>query len=118
WQDVIFRPAVVQNYQLSASGGKEGLEYYVSGGYFDQDGIIEGSDFKKFNLRSNIDAYLTKKLKLGVSIAGSHSWGNFARAEGHLGQRGLIAAALASSPALPVYDENGNYTSELLDPLG
>ncbi|AGA76690.1 TonB-linked outer membrane protein, SusC/RagA family [Echinicola vietnamensis DSM 17526] len=118
WQDVIFRPSVVQSYQLSASGGKEGVDYYVSGGYFNQEGIIKGSDFKKFNLRSNIDAYLTKRLKLGISIAGSHSWGKFARAEGHLGQRGLISAALASSPALSVYDKNGNYTSELLDPLG
>ncbi|WP_276499485.1 SusC/RagA family TonB-linked outer membrane protein [Pontibacter litorisediminis] len=118
WQDVIFRPAAIQNYQLSASGGKEDLTYYIGGGYFDQDGIIEGSDFKKFNLRTNLDVDLTKRLRLGVSVAGSHSWGDFARAEGHLGQRGLISAALASSPALPIYDAEGNYSSELLDPLG
>ncbi|TXK26755.1 SusC/RagA family TonB-linked outer membrane protein, partial [Pontibacter qinzhouensis] len=118
WQDVIFRPAAMQNYQLSVSGGANDINYYVGGGYFDQEGIIEGSNFKKFNLRTNVDAYLTKRLKIGVSVAGSHSFGDFARAEGHLGQRGLISAALANSPALPIYTENGQYSSELLDPLG
>ncbi|MFT2008288.1 TonB-dependent receptor [Pontibacter sp. 13R65] len=118
WQDVIFRPAALQNYQLSVSGGANDISYYVGGGYFDQEGIIEGSNFKKFNLRTNVDAYLSKKLKIGVSVAGSHSYGDFARAEGHLGQRGLISAALASSPALPIYNETGGYSSELLDPLG
>lgn len=118
WQDVIFRPASIQNYQLSASGGANNSTYYVGAGYLDQEGIIEGSNFKKFNLRSNIDVDLNKRVRLGVSVAGSHSYGDFARAEGHLGQRGLISAALASSPALPVYEENGDYTSELLDPLG
>ncbi|QCR21309.1 TonB-dependent receptor [Pontibacter sp. SGAir0037] len=118
WQDVIFRPAALQNYQLSVSGGANDINYYVGGGYFDQEGIIEGSNFKRFNLRTNIDAYLSKRLKLGVSVAGSHSYGDFARAEGHLGQRGLISAALASSPALPLYNEDGSYSSELLDPLG
>jgi len=118
WQDVIFRPASLQNYQLSISGGANDINYYVGGGYFDQEGIVEGSDFKKFNLRTNVDAYLSKRLKLGVSVAGSHSYGDFARAEGHLGQRGLISAALASSPALSPYDANNNLSSELLDPIG
>lgn len=118
WQDVIFRPAAIQNYQLSASGGGGDISYYVGAGYFQQEGIIERSDFNKFNFRSNIDAHLNPRLKLGVSVAGSHAYGNFARADGHLGQRGLISAALASSPALPLYNPDGSYSSELLDPLG
>ncbi|WP_229312028.1 SusC/RagA family TonB-linked outer membrane protein [Larkinella punicea] len=118
WQDVIFRPATVQNYQLSASGGTNDINYYVSGGYFDQEGIIIGSNLKKFTLRTNIDAQLTKRLKLGASFAGSYSYGNFARAEGTVGQRGLLAATLSSSPLAPIYDKNGNPYSELVDPMG
>ncbi|OIN55940.1 SusC/RagA family TonB-linked outer membrane protein [Arsenicibacter rosenii] len=118
WQDVIFRQGIVQNYQLSASGTSRDVGYYVSGGFFDQKGIIIGSDFKKFTLRTNIDAHLTDKLKLGASFSGAHSYGNFARAEGHLQYRGLISAALASDPTIPVYNADGTPYSEFSSPTG
>lgn len=118
WQDLIFRKALVQNYQLSVNGGNKDLGYYLSGGYFNQDGIIIGSDFKKFNLRSNIDARLNDKLKVGMSFSGSYSWGNFARAEGDLQFRGLIINAVARDPSMPIYDANGDYYSEFSNPTG
>ncbi|MFD1143739.1 SusC/RagA family TonB-linked outer membrane protein [Larkinella insperata] len=118
WQDVIFQTGLVQNYQLSASGTSRDVGYYVSGGFYDQKGIIIGSDFKKFTLRTNIDAQLTQRLKLGASFSGAHSYGDFARAEGHLQHRGLISAALASDPTIPIYDANGNFYSEFSDPTG
>src|SRR5699024_7750579 len=49
WQDVIFRLATVQNYQVSATGGTENIKYMVSLGFFDQKGIVIGSDFQRFN---------------------------------------------------------------------
>ena len=118
WQDLIFRKAMVQNYQVSANGGNGDVSYYLSGGYFDQEGIIIGSDFKKFNVRSNIDARLSKRLKAGLSFSGSYSYGNFARAEGDLQYRGLIINALARDPSIPVYDANGDYYSEFSNPQG
>lgn len=118
WQDVIFKQALSQNYQLSATGNKEGMNYAVSGGYLDQDGIIIGSAFQKFNIRANLDVDINPKLKIGTSFAGTHSFGDFARAEGDLQHRGLIAVALGSDPTIPVYGENGEYYSEFSDPLG
>lgn len=118
WQDLIFRKALVQNYQLSATGNKNGAMYFVSAGYMDQDGIIIGSNYKKFNMRTNLDVNLTTKLKLGVSFAGTHAYGDFARAEGHLQYRGLISAATASDPTIPVYDDQGGYYSEFSSPTG
>ncbi len=118
WQDQIFRTAPLQNYQLSTTGGGESVDYMVSLGYYNQQGIIKKSDFNKYNMRSNIDIKLSNRLSLGVSLAGSYTHGNFARAEGHLGTRGLIAAALANSPAMSIYQADGSYSSELLDPLG
>lgn len=118
WQDLIFRNALVQNYQLSANGGSKDVSYFLSGGFFNQDGIIIGSDFKKFNLRSNIDARISEKLKVGVSFSGSYSWGNFARAEGDLQFRGLIINAVARDPSIPIYDANGDYYSEFSNPQG
>lgn len=118
WQDLIFRKGVVQNYQLSTTGTAKDVSYFVSGGYFKQDGIIIGSNFNRFTLRTNLDAQLTPRLKLGASFAGTHSYGDFARAEGHLQFRGLIATATASDPTIPVYDANGNLYSEFSSPTG
>ena len=118
WQDVIFRKGMVQNYQLSTSGTAKDVSYYVSGGFFTNKGIIIGSDFNKFTLRTNIDAHLTDKLKIGASFSGAHSYGNFARAEGHLQYRGLISAALASDPTIPVYNADGTPYSEFSSPTG
>ncbi|GAB3908548.1 TonB-dependent receptor [Larkinella knui] len=118
WQDVIFQQGLVQNYQLSASGTSKDVGYYVSGGFFDQKGIVIGSNFKKFTLRTNIDAQLTEKLKIGASFSGAHSYGDFARAEGHLQYRGLISAALASDPTIPVYNPDGTPYSEFSSPTG
>lgn len=118
WQDVIFNRALIQNYQLSATGNKEGMNYAISGGYLNQDGIVIGSAFEKFNLRANLDVDISPKLKIGTSFAGTHSFGDFARAEGDLQHRGLIAVALGGDPTIPVYDEQGNYYSEFADPLG
>lgn len=118
WQDVIFRKAMVQNYQLAASGGSRDVKYYVSGNYFNQEGIIIGSDFKKFGLRTNIDARISDRIKFGGSFNSSYSYGNFARAEGHLQHRGLISTALASDPTIPLYDTDGNFYSEFSLPEG
>ena len=118
WQDAIFRLATVQNYQLSATGGTENIKYMVSLGFFDQDGIVIGSDYQRFNIRSNIDAQLTKHLKFGSNIAASYGYGDFARTEGVLGQRGMIQCALGMNPLLPIYAEDRSYNSEFGDPMG
>lgn len=118
WQDVIFRLASVQNYQVSATGGTENIKYMVSLGFFDQKGIVIGSDFQRFNVRSNIEAQLTRRLKFGTNLAGSYGYGDFARTEGHLGLRGMIQCALALNPGMPVYAEDGSYNSEFDDPMG
>lgn len=118
WQDVIFRKSLVQNHELSATGGSKNVKYYLSGSYLDQEGIILGSDFKRYSLRSNIDAQLSSRIKITSAINASYAYGDFARAQGHLGERGLISSALASDPTIPIYGPNGNLYSEFSDPLG
>ncbi|GAB2955092.1 hypothetical protein GCM10027048_20930 [Hymenobacter coalescens] len=67
WQDLIFRRAKIQNYSLSATGGSDKARYALSGGYFQQDGTIIGSNFERFTLRANGDLQLGRMLKLGTS---------------------------------------------------
>jgi len=121
WQDVIFQVAPVQNYQISANTGNDKMKFYLSGGYFNQQGVIRTSEFQRFNLRSNIDAQLTDKLTIGTSLTGSHGFGRYPNTEGHYGTGNVLMAALAASPTIPIYDENGGYffdQADVIDGLG
>jgi TonB-linked SusC/RagA family outer membrane protein len=121
WQDVIFRIAPVQNYQISANVGTDKTKFFLSGGYFNQQGVVLTSDYQRFSLRSNIDSQISEKLKLGSSLSGSYGRGRFPLTEGHYGSGGILLMALAASPTIPVYDENGNYyfnQADVTDGLG
>src|SRR5690606_5978465 len=99
WQDAIYRTAPIQNYNLSASGGGENYTYSVSGGYFDQDGIVKQTGYNRYNLR--LKSTLTKgRFKIGESIILSKE--HWRRAEGLGGQGGN---AVGSAPKMiPVFD--------------
>ena len=106
WQKEIYRAAPIQNYQLSFSGGNEKLRYLISGNYFNQDGIVITSNFKRYTSRLNLDAQVSKRLKVGTNFTISRSMNNSVN---ELGTNGVVGAALTVSPASPVYDSNGNY---------
>ena len=72
WQDLVFRRAKIQNYSLSSTGGSEKARYAVSATYFQQDGTIVGSNFRRFTLRANGDVQVNKILKLGNNIQLTH----------------------------------------------
>lgn len=73
WQDQAFRTGSFQNYQLSASGGNEFVRYYISGNYSDQKGYMVGLGYKSFSARANVEASLTKKMRLGINLAPTYS---------------------------------------------
>src|SRR5690554_968816 len=50
WQDHIFRTAPIHNFNISASGGTENTSYYISGGYFRQDGVVIESGFERYSM--------------------------------------------------------------------
>lgn len=82
WQDEAYRTGLVQNYQLGASGGTEYVNYYVSGNYMDQQGIVRGLDFKNYSLRANIDVKPTEKFSFGMNLAPTYSEANDPSVEG------------------------------------
>ena len=67
WQDEVYRTAIAKSHQLSFSGGKEGVSYYISGSYLDQEGTIIGSGFKRYGLRMNTDAKVKEWRKGGAN---------------------------------------------------
>ena len=67
WQDEVFRTALQHQHQISAQGGTDKVQYYVSGSYMNQEGTIIGSNFDRLSFRTNLDAQLKKWFKLGVN---------------------------------------------------
>ncbi len=71
WQDLITRTGSVTDLQLSASGGTDNLSYMISGGYYDQKGIVMNSDYSRFSFRANIDLKFNERIKAGLLLAPS-----------------------------------------------
>ena len=108
WQDEVFRTAIQHQHQVSAQGGSEKVQYYVSGSYMDQQGTIIGSNFNRFSVRTNLDAQLKEWFKLGVNATYAVTNDNLKLADG---QEGVIYYSLTSLPDIPVYDLDGNYAT-------
>ncbi len=68
WQSLIFHPASIQNHQLTASGATKTTKYYVSVGYFKQDGIVDKSSYERLAIKLNNSYNLTDNIELGNFI--------------------------------------------------
>ncbi|MEO8416931.1 MAG: TonB-dependent receptor, partial [Ginsengibacter sp.] len=68
WQDAIFRTALMNNYNVSISGGNEKIRTFLSLGYTNQDGIIQRSNYQRYTSRINMDYDVSPRLKLGVNV--------------------------------------------------
>ena len=108
WLDAIFRTAPIQNYQIIAQGGNEKIRYSLSGGYFDQKGILINSGFKRYSARLNVDAQVTKRLKIVMSLAPSYTNTDNVPASGQVNTN-IISAAWSLPPLIPVYNPDGSY---------
>ena len=106
WQDAIFRTALQHQHQISAQGGSDKVQYYVSGSFMDQEGTIIGSEFQRFSVRTNLDAKLKDWWKLGVSATFSSTDESMKLADS---DEGIITYSLTSLPSAPIYDQDGNY---------
>ena len=108
WQDEVFRTALQHQHQISAQGGSEKVQYYISGSYMDQQGTIIGSNFDRLSFRTNVDAQLKDWFKLGVNATYAITNDDIKLADG---QEGVIFYSLSTLPDIPVYDLDGNYST-------
>lgn len=82
WQDEIFRTAPSYDIQLNASGATEKISYSVSGGAYSQDGIVYGSSYDRYTLRANLEAQMTDRIKVSVSVAPSYGVSEGSKVDG------------------------------------
>lgn len=105
WQDVMFRSAPLQNYQLSVSGGTEKTQWLFSGGYLNQQAVLDNNYYKRLSLRTNIKHKISDHFTIGSNISFS---GIFDRTDGVAGKSDVVSLALQSDPIFPVYTETGS----------
>jgi len=103
YQDQIFRRAPISNYQLTASGGTDKVQFLVAGNYLTQKGVVRRSGMDRYSLRTNIDAQMLPFLKMGVSFSPSVQVEQRANTDGHWASNGIINAALSLPPFIPIY---------------
>ena len=102
WQDKIFRTGEFNNYQLSASGASDAVNYYVSASYQKNKGYIIGTDYSLFSARANIDIKLSDNFKIGFNLAPSYSIKDDPGVEG---KDNILHKALG---ATPVFEGSAN----------
>jgi len=110
WQDAVYRPGYQQNYQLNVSGGTEKTRYYVSGGYFNQQGISLNSGFDRYNFKINLTEELSTRFRVGtnLNLSRTHTNGSV-RSEAALGNSGTVLGGLSQIPTIAIYNANGTY---------
>lgn len=73
WLDDLFRSGRIESYDISVSGRSDRTNWYVSGGYFNQEGLIVGSGFKRYIAKINLETKFSDKLKFGINLSPSVS---------------------------------------------
>ncbi len=121
WVQEILRKAIVQSYNLSFSKADDTSSQLFSAGYFDQNGLMKYTGFRRLNGRFNSEWKLfNKHAIIGENISLSHDWGVGATNNSALS--GMLYNAYKYMSIIPVYDNNGNFAGnpfgDIENPLG
>ena len=108
WIDEVTKTGILQEHNLTVSGGTDNIQYYVTGGRLDQEGVVEGYQYERTNIRTNLDATLTDWFKAGTSLA--FTLNNY---DG--GQANFLNAT-AASPYGTLYNDEGGYKIFPMEP--
>ena len=110
--DAIFRSARIQNYYLGVSGGDEKTHFNVSGSYFEQEGIIIGSDYERFTGKVSVNSQANEWLNVGINLNVAHSTTSIigSSGDGFGGNGGsVVRYAFFRTPTIAILDDNGEY---------
>jgi TonB-linked SusC/RagA family outer membrane protein len=109
WQSELFNNAAMNKHQLNLSGGSGNTTYYLSGEYLDQDGVAEGSGFKRYGVRLNLDNKPRPWLTIGANLNINQTNENLTATNYADAASPLIANALELTPQIPVTNFDGSW---------
>ncbi|MDG3581208.1 SusC/RagA family TonB-linked outer membrane protein [Galbibacter pacificus] len=114
WFDTILQTALQQNVNLNVRGGSESLRGSMSLGYFNQEGVVRYTGYERYTMRTNFNADIGKKVKVGLSLAPTFSKQDINDLERDF--LDIIGKTQWFNPIIPVTDENGNRTPHIGGP--
>jgi len=114
WQNEIYRTAILQNYQLSVSGSDAKTNYYISGNWNKQDGIVRKNYAQRYAWKMNFDRKMTSWFKVGTSISFG-KWHDVDISDNvGAGRGGVILGALETPELIGIFNPDGTYTGNPL----
>ena len=102
WQDELFNNAAMQKHQLSASGGSNNTNYYMSGEYLKQEGVAIGSGFNRYGFRINLDNKPREWITIGANLSFNQTNEQITTSS-----ESVISDALQITPQVAVRDLTG-----------
>jgi TonB-linked SusC/RagA family outer membrane protein len=113
WTQAAVRTGYQQNHQLTIYGGDEKSRYSISGNYFNQKGIVSGSDFRRYSGRFNYEKNYSKAFKIATSIFGSNSAENklTGTAYNGIGFGNAFSSLYFNNPLQTVRNADGTYNT-------
>jgi TonB-linked SusC/RagA family outer membrane protein len=112
WQDLLFRNAPMQQYELSVMGGSDRTRYVFAGSFVKQQGISLNTDYKRFNFRNNIESQLTQRFKVGLNL---NAYSTSGREQAN-GKDAPILYSLLLPPIFEQHNADGTYGSMVRNP--
>lgn len=106
WQDVIFQNAVTQNHTISVSGGSNAGNHLLSFNYVNQEGVIIGSKYSRFNIRTNMNRNIRDWLVIGTNVNIARETNNMVRTNvnDNVFAAGVTRSALVFMPTVEIID--------------
>jgi len=108
WMKEIYQPAPIQNHQIGVSGGTESGRYAMSLNYFNQQGIMIHTSFKRYTLRSNTEFNINKHIRVGQNFQVGYA-SRIGQPTGNSNEGNPTSFAYRVPPIVPVYDVAGNF---------
>lgn len=116
WEDALFRTASRTNANVSISGANDNMDYFISGGYLNEEGIVRNSDYKRYNLRVDLNVQATDWFKVGLNLDGASAKRDDLLATGSFTSNPFYYSR-NMGPIYPVY-QHDPVTGAYVDTLG
>lgn len=108
WQDQVLRNGFIHQHNLSVSGGSKNINFFISGNYRNEEGVVINSALEKMGFRTKVDINYNR-WKVGGNIKLTRNLYDLVNSEGRYTDEGILSLALGAAPIFPVYNDDGAF---------
>ncbi|GFR80712.1 membrane receptor RagA [Elysia marginata] len=109
WIKITTRMANVQSHGLEVFGGSDKTKVAMTGGYFNQQGVLKNTSFERYSGRVNVDQKVNNYIKAGLSLMAQREGSNFQKYSGNILGSNVLLSILTYNPGIPVYNKDGSF---------